>query len=123
VDEQGVLLPRKVAQMQRLPILYKAPRPAGAAGQRWGDSGVHAAAQAAMQLKPHLRALRQQDVLSRLMGELGAAFPALKAVLIDERDAYLAENERLGTITPGQPIPAPIQPGDAPTPFRRRNRR
>lgn len=41
-----------------------------------------------------LRALRQQDVLSRLMGELGAAFPALKAVLIDERDAYLAEQLR-----------------------------
>jgi pheromone shutdown-related protein TraB len=41
-----------------------------------------------------LRALRQQDVLSRLMGELGAAFPALKAVLIDERDAYLAEQVR-----------------------------
>lgn len=37
-----------------------------------------------------LRRLRQQDVLSRLMAELGDAFPALKTVLIDERDAYLA---------------------------------
>ncbi|MGH7789367.1 MAG: TraB/GumN family protein [Candidatus Binatia bacterium] len=41
-----------------------------------------------------LRNLRQQDVLSRLMGELGTAFPALKTVLIDERDAYLAERLR-----------------------------
>ena len=41
-----------------------------------------------------LRALRQQDVLSRLMGELGEAFPALKVVLIDERDAYLSEQLR-----------------------------
>lgn len=37
-----------------------------------------------------LRALRQQDVLSRLMQELGAALPGIKGVLIDERDAYLA---------------------------------
>ncbi|MDX2168658.1 MAG: TraB family protein, partial [Deltaproteobacteria bacterium] len=41
-----------------------------------------------------LRRLRQQDVLSRLMAELGAAFPALKTVLIDERDAYLATRVR-----------------------------
>ncbi|MEO8603601.1 MAG: TraB/GumN family protein [bacterium] len=41
-----------------------------------------------------LRRLRQQDVLSRLMAELGEAFPALKKVLIDERDAYLATRLR-----------------------------
>ena len=41
-----------------------------------------------------LRALRQEDVLSRLMAELGDAFPALKTVLIDERDAYLSEQVR-----------------------------
>jgi pheromone shutdown-related protein TraB len=41
-----------------------------------------------------LRALREEDVLSRLMRELGEAFPALKTVLIDERDAYLAEQMR-----------------------------
>jgi len=37
-----------------------------------------------------LRALRQQDVVSKLMRELGEQFPALKSVLIDERDGYLA---------------------------------
>jgi pheromone shutdown-related protein TraB len=44
-----------------------------------------------------LRELRQQDALSRLMAELGAAFPTLKTVLIDERDAYLAERLRRST--------------------------
>jgi pheromone shutdown-related protein TraB len=38
-----------------------------------------------------LRRIRQQDVLSELMAELGEAMPALKRVLIDERDAYLAQ--------------------------------
>ena len=38
-----------------------------------------------------LRELRQQDVMSKLMQELGQAFPGLKTVLIDERDAYLTE--------------------------------
>jgi pheromone shutdown-related protein TraB len=38
-----------------------------------------------------LRELRQQDVMSRLMQELGEAFPGLKTVLIDERDAFLTE--------------------------------
>ncbi len=41
-----------------------------------------------------LRELRQSDVLSRLMAELGEAFPALKSVLIDERDAYLTQRMR-----------------------------
>jgi pheromone shutdown-related protein TraB len=38
-----------------------------------------------------LRRIRQQDVLSELMAELGEVMPALKRVLIDERDAYLAQ--------------------------------
>lgn len=38
-----------------------------------------------------VRELRQQDVMSKLMQELGEAFPGLKTVLIDERDAFLAE--------------------------------
>jgi pheromone shutdown-related protein TraB len=38
-----------------------------------------------------LRRLRDQDVLSELMAELGEALPELKRVLIDERDAYLAQ--------------------------------
>ena len=37
-----------------------------------------------------LRRIRQQDVLSELMAELGEHMPDLKRVLIDERDAYLA---------------------------------
>jgi pheromone shutdown-related protein TraB len=41
-----------------------------------------------------LRELRQQDVMSKLMQELGEAFPGLKTVLIDERDAFLAERIR-----------------------------
>jgi pheromone shutdown-related protein TraB len=36
----------------------------------------------------------QRDVLSELMNELGEAMPALKAVLIDERDLFLAEKMR-----------------------------
>ncbi len=41
-----------------------------------------------------LRRLRQQDVLSELIRELGESMPTLKRVLIDERDAYLAERVR-----------------------------
>ena len=41
-----------------------------------------------------LRELRKEDVLSRLMQELGEAFPGAKHALIDERDAYLAEKIR-----------------------------
>jgi pheromone shutdown-related protein TraB len=37
-----------------------------------------------------LRRIRQRDVLTELMSELGRVMPALKRVLIDERDAYLA---------------------------------
>ncbi len=38
--------------------------------------------------------LRQKDVLSEMMNELGEAMPVLKRVLIDERDTYLAEKMR-----------------------------
>jgi len=38
-----------------------------------------------------LRKLRERDVLSELMRELGEAMPQLKRTLIDERDAYLTE--------------------------------
>src|SRR6185369_2337106 len=55
-----------------------------------------------------LRALRQQDVLSRLMAELGEALPAIKTVLIDERDAYLAEQLRRA---PGARIVAVVGAG------------
>ncbi|MCZ6701479.1 MAG: TraB domain-containing protein, partial [Ignavibacteria bacterium] len=38
-----------------------------------------------------LAELRNKDVLSEMMEELGKAMPVLKRVLIDERDTYLAE--------------------------------
>ncbi len=41
-----------------------------------------------------LRNLRKQDVLSDLIRELGKELPTLKTVLIDERDAYLAQEIR-----------------------------
>jgi pheromone shutdown-related protein TraB len=55
-----------------------------------------------------LRELRQQDVLTRLVDELGRAFPAIKHVLIDERDAYLAEKMRCA---PGRRIVAVVGAG------------
>ncbi len=48
-----------------------------------------------------LRRIRNQDVISELMRELGEELPAVKTTLIDERDAYLshkilaAEGERI----------------------------
>ncbi len=41
-----------------------------------------------------LEGLKEQDVLSELMADLGRHLPALKRVLIDERDAYLSERLR-----------------------------
>lgn len=41
-----------------------------------------------------LRRIREQDVLSEMMRELGDVMPALKIALIDERDTYLAERIR-----------------------------
>jgi len=38
-----------------------------------------------------LSELRQTDVLTELMNELGEFLPVLKSVLIDERDAYIAQ--------------------------------
>lgn len=55
-----------------------------------------------------LRKLRQQDVMNELMRELGQHFPALKRVLIDERDTYLAERIRR---TPGRRIVVVIGAG------------
>jgi pheromone shutdown-related protein TraB len=41
-----------------------------------------------------LRRIRQKDVLSELMEELGEFMPALKRTLIDERDRFLAQKIR-----------------------------
>lgn len=58
-----------------------------------------------------LRELRQQDVLTKLMDELGEEFPSLKRVLIDERDLYLAEKIRT---TAGRRIVAVLGAGHLP---------
>ncbi len=44
-----------------------------------------------------LRELRKKDVVSEVMQQLATAMPALKRVLIDERDLYLAEKIRATT--------------------------
>lgn len=41
-----------------------------------------------------LSELRQSDVLTELMSELGEFMPVLKTVLIDERDTYIAQKTR-----------------------------
>ncbi|MBW2363325.1 MAG: TraB/GumN family protein [Deltaproteobacteria bacterium] len=55
-----------------------------------------------------LRRLREGDVLSELMAELGQAMPELKRVLIDERDTYLSQRIRE---TDGQRVVAVVGAG------------
>jgi len=55
-----------------------------------------------------LARIRQQDVLSELMRELGEAMPRLKTSLIDERDTYLAQKIH---DAPGQKIVAVVGAG------------
>lgn len=55
-----------------------------------------------------LRELRERDVLTSLLEELAGAFPGLKTVLIDERDAYLAARLREA---PGERIVAVVGAG------------
>jgi len=55
-----------------------------------------------------LRKLREQDALSELMRELGEVMPALKTVLIDERDTFLTEKMRRA---PGRRIVAIVGAG------------
>jgi pheromone shutdown-related protein TraB len=88
-------------------------RRAWAALSLWGKSQLiaallHAVLEPPQLSEEQLRALRQQDVLSRLMAEIGEAFPALKTVLIDERDAYLAEQLRGA---PGERVVAVVGAG------------
>lgn len=52
-----------------------------------------------------IEALKQQDQLEALMGEMGQAFPEIKTRLIDERDVYLAQKLRAA---PGQRIVAVV---------------
>jgi len=55
-----------------------------------------------------LAELRNKDVLSELMNEMGAALPAAKEVLIDERDIYMAEKIKAA---PGKRIVAVVGAG------------
>lgn len=55
-----------------------------------------------------LKRIREKDTLSTLMQEFGNAFPEVKTVLIDERDAYLASRIRNA---PGKRILAVVGAG------------
>jgi pheromone shutdown-related protein TraB len=55
-----------------------------------------------------LRELRQSDVTTKLIEELGKEFPSIKQVLIDERDSYLAEKIRSA---PGRRVVAVVGAG------------
>ena len=61
----------------------------------WNKSKLLAALIASVVDRPELdedelRRLRNQDVISELMRELGRELPSVKTTLIDERDDYLA---------------------------------
>lgn len=55
--------------------------------------------------------MKQQDVLEALLSEVGTAMPALKEILIDERDRYLAEKIKAA---PGKRIVAVVGAGHVP---------
>jgi pheromone shutdown-related protein TraB len=55
--------------------------------------------------------MKQQDVLETLLAEVGKSLPALKSILIDERDQYLAEKIRTA---PGTRIVAVVGAGHIP---------
>ena len=70
-------------------------RRAWASMSLWNKSKLLAALLASIVDRPELdedelRRIRNQDVISELMRELGRELPAVKTTLIDERDAYLA---------------------------------
>ena len=58
-----------------------------------------------------IEALKKQDQLEALMGEMGKAFPEIKKRLIDERDIYLAQKLRAA---PGERIVAVVGAGHVP---------
>jgi pheromone shutdown-related protein TraB len=55
--------------------------------------------------------MKQQDVLEALLSEVGRSMPALKTILIDERDCYLAAKIRQA---PGRKIVAVVGAGHVP---------
>ncbi|MGD9613697.1 MAG: TraB family protein, partial [Kiritimatiellia bacterium] len=58
-----------------------------------------------------VEALKKQDQLEALMGEMGKSFPEIKKRLIDERDVYLAQKLRAA---PGTRIVAVVGAGHVP---------
>lgn len=58
-----------------------------------------------------VEALKKQDQLETMMGEMGQAFPEIKKRLIDERDVYLAQKLRA---IPGERIVAVVGAGHVP---------
>ena len=58
-----------------------------------------------------VEALKKQDQLEAMMGEMGQAFPEIKKRLIDERDVYLAQKLRAA---PGTRIVAVVGAGHVP---------
>ncbi len=58
-----------------------------------------------------IEALKKQDQLEALMGQMGKAFPQIKKRLIDERDIYLAQKLRAA---PGGRIVAVVGAGHVP---------
>jgi pheromone shutdown-related protein TraB len=55
--------------------------------------------------------MKQQDVLETLLSEVGKSLPALKTILIDERDQYLVEKIRTA---PGNKVVAIVGAGHIP---------
>jgi pheromone shutdown-related protein TraB len=79
----------------------------------WKKSSLLATLLASVVERPELdedelRRLREQDVITELMRELGEAMPALKRVLIDERDSYLSQKMMAA---PGRRIVAVVGAG------------
>lgn len=88
-------------------------RRAWASMSLWRKSQLAGALAASLFERPELgeddlRRLRDRDVMTELMDELGRALPELKRVLIDERDAWLAERIRA---TEGRRIVAVVGAG------------
>jgi pheromone shutdown-related protein TraB len=75
----------------------------------WLTSSIMASAFDSPELdEEELARIRQQDVLTELMSELGEQMPDLKHALIDERDSFLAEKIRTSK---GQKIVAVVGAG------------
>ncbi len=92
----------KVAKQLDIPVVLAdrdvraTLRRAGAATSLWRKIWLLAELLVGMVESPEiseeqLQELKQKDALNELMGALGDRYPALKRVLIDERDAYLKE--------------------------------